>query len=259
MTNDAALGTAAGLPDPAELLAGSNWGSLEHACGTAEDTPKMLVALLDGDQQARALALDHLHHAVHHQNTLYSATVPAALYVAAVLADPRTTVAVDKKPRDFPGPLRSELLGWLGSVVCGAGDETEAISRRHGFEPEDYPPLVDTRQIRPLLFPAVSKCFDDPNPDVREAAIAACIPLLDDPRLRCHRATLVPLLREVLGVSALWQYRERAIDALLAWGEDPTGLEGQREAFAVCDPQDDTMPWATGPTLKPGDTSDLPF
>ncbi|WP_327388970.1 hypothetical protein [Streptomyces sp. NBC_01207] len=259
MTNDAALGSAAGLPDPAELLAGSDWGSLEHAYGAAEDTPKMLVALLDGDQQVRARALDHLHHAVHHQNTLYSATVPAALYVAAVLADPRTTVAVDKKPHDFPGPLRSELLGWLNSVACAADDETAATSRRLGFDPDDYPPSVDTRKIRPMLLSAVSECLDDPNPDVREAAIAACIPLLDDPRLRCHRATLVPLLRNVLGMSALWQYRERAIDALLAWGEDPAGLEGQREAFAVCDAQDDPILWATGPTFTSGDTSDLPF
>ncbi|MFF4583711.1 hypothetical protein ACFY15_35970 [Streptomyces sp. NPDC001373] len=101
--------------------------------------------------------------------------------------------------------------------------------------------------------------MNDPNPDVREAAIAACIPLLDDPRLRCHRATLVPLLRDVLGVSALWQYRERAIDALLTWGEDPAGLEGQREAFAVCGAQDDPIPWATGRTFTSGDTSDLPF
>ncbi|MGG8410459.1 hypothetical protein ACM614_29845 [Streptomyces sp. 12297] len=182
----------------------------------------MLAELLDDNQRVRSKALDHLHHAVHHQNTLYSATVPAPLYVAAIVASPRTAVPVDKKPHDFPGPLRMELLGWLGSVAREADDETEAISRQHGFAPEDYPPILHVRQIRPLLFLAVSACIDDPDLHVREAAIAACIPLLDDSRLCQHRPTLVTLLKEVLGVSALWRYRERAIDTLAAWGEDST-------------------------------------
>ncbi|MCX5077724.1 hypothetical protein OG321_35195 [Streptomyces sp. NBC_00424] len=258
MTSEAAI-ESADLPDPGAVLARNAWDSLEHAYGTAEGTPKMLAELLDDDQRVRSKALDHLHHAVHHQNTLYSATVPAALYVAAIVASPRTAVPVDKKPHDFPGPLRMELLGWLGSVAREADDETEAISRQHGFAPEDYPPILHVRQIRPLLFLAVSACIDDPDLHVREAAIAACIPLLDDSRLCQHRPTLVTLLKEVLGVSALWQYRERAIDTLAAWGEDSTGLEGQREAFAVCDAHDDATPWPAGEPFRPSDTSDLPF
>ncbi|MFE5742448.1 hypothetical protein [Streptomyces celluloflavus] len=197
-------------------------------------------------------------YAVHHQNTLYSATIPAALYVAGVLADPRTTVPVDKKPHDFPGPLRTSLLGWLNSVVKEADDEAEAIARRHGFPPEEYPPFVQTRLIRPLLFPAVAACIDDPDLHVREAAIAACIPLLDDPRLLHHRAGLIPLLRETLAASALWQFQERAIEALATWGEDISGLEVRREAFEVCDGPSDTSSSADG-KLAPTDAADLPF
>ncbi|MFE9476216.1 hypothetical protein ACFYOR_35035 [Streptomyces griseofuscus] len=258
MTSEAAF-ECADLPDPGAVLAGTDWASLEHAYGTAAGTPMILSTLLDDDQQVRSQALDHLHFAVHHQNTLYSATAPAALYVAAVLTDPQTTAPVDKKPHDFPGPLRMELLGWLGSVAHEADDKTQAISRRHGFAAEDYPPILQVRQIRPLFFAAVSACNDDPDLHVREAAIAACIPLLDDPQLRHHRAELTPLVRKVLGASTLWQYRERAIDALTAWGEDSAGLVGQRDAFAVCDAQVDATPWSDGSSWAPGDTSDPPF
>ncbi|MEU5034064.1 hypothetical protein AB0G48_07945 [Streptomyces rubiginosohelvolus] len=77
---------------------------------------------------------------------------------------------------------------------------------------------------------AVSACFDDHNPHVHEAALAACIPTLDDPRLHHHREAVAPLLREKLAASALWQYQKRAVEILSAWGEDTTGLEVRRDA-----------------------------
>ncbi|MGC4948007.1 hypothetical protein ACLQ2N_17660 [Streptomyces sp. DT224] len=243
------------LPDPAVVLAETDWGSLEHAYGTAEDTPTQLVALLDVDRSVRSRALDHLHHVVHHQNTLYVATAPAALYVAAILLDPLTALPVEKGPRDFPGPMRAELLGWLDSVANAAGDRAGATMRRFGFPPEDYPPFVRTAEIRPLLFSAVSACFDDHDLHVREAALAACIPLLDDPRLHRHRKAVAPVLREALAVSALWQYRQRAIEALAEWGEDTAGLDVRREAFEVCDAPGNTSSSA-GRNLAAGDAAD---
>ncbi|MFD9565808.1 hypothetical protein [Streptomyces sp. NPDC059994] len=254
MTNDA---VPAELPDAAVVLAGTDWEVLEHAMGPAEDTPQMLAQLLGSDQRGRSEALDYLHHVVHHQNTLYEATVPAALYVAAILSDPRTCLPV---AHDFPGPLRAALLGWLGSVSDAASDEIAMISRRIGFPPEEYPPFVQTCLIRPLLYSAVAAFLQDPDPHVREAAVAACIPLLDDQRLNHHRKKLVPLLRDPLAVSELWQYRERAIETLEAWGEDITGLPLQRDAFAVCDPQDtNPAPTTAGPPSPWGRVDDLPF
>ncbi|MFI2211889.1 hypothetical protein [Streptomyces sp. NPDC020141] len=38
----------------------------------------------------RSRALGHLHYKVNHQQTLYTATAPAVLYVAGILPDPRT-------------------------------------------------------------------------------------------------------------------------------------------------------------------------
>ncbi|MFF2061908.1 hypothetical protein ACFVWZ_08920 [Streptomyces sp. NPDC058200] len=246
------------LSHPDALLAETDWGSLEHAYGTAEDTPAHLVGLLDTDQRVRSQALDHLHYAMHHQNTLYTATIPAALYVAGILPDPRTARPVDKERHDLPGPLRAALLGWLDSVADAADDETGAAMRRFGFPPEEYPPFVGICEIRPVLFSAVSACFDDRDPDVRGAAIAACIPMLDDPRLHRHRKALVPLLRETLTVSTKWQYQERAIEALAAWGEDTSGLEVRREAFEVCHEPNDTSSAADW-VLSPSDAADLPF
>ncbi|MGQ4466275.1 hypothetical protein ACN6LC_006205 [Streptomyces violaceoruber] len=201
--------------------------------------------------------MDHLHHVVHHQNTLYTATVPAALYAAAILLDPRTARSVDKGPHDLPGPLRAELLGWLNSVADAADDQTEAELRRFGFPPEDHPPFVRTREIRPLLFSAVSACFDDHDPHAREAALAACVPLLDDTELRHHRTAMVPLLRETLAVGALWQYQERDLDALSARGEDTTGLDIRRNPFTVCDTP--LNPSAAEWHFSSEDRAELPF
>ncbi|MFJ8230854.1 hypothetical protein ACIQ9E_12980 [Streptomyces sp. NPDC094448] len=230
----------AGLPEPEAVLAETDWAALEHAYGPATDTPAHLAGLLDADQGVRSRALDHLHYKVNHQQTLYTATVPAALYVAGILPDPRTDRPVDKKRRDLPGPLRAGLLGWLGSMADQVGDEAAEGSRRLGFPPEEYPPFVQAGEIRPLLFVAVAAWTTDRDPDVRDAAIAACAPLLDDPSLRHHRTALVPLLREKLAVSALWQYQERAIETLASWGEDTSGMKVQRNAFEVCDAPNST-------------------
>ncbi|MGW0912926.1 hypothetical protein ACWD1Z_14435 [Streptomyces sp. NPDC002784] len=112
-----------------------------------------------------------------------------------------------------------------------------------------------------MLFAAAYAFLDDADRHVREAAIAACIPLLDDARLLHHRTALVPLLRQVLGTSELWQHRERAIDALDAWGEDSTGIEGQRSPFLFCDtdPQPDDSLWRTDPSNAQGRTEEPPF
>ncbi|MFI0092003.1 hypothetical protein [Streptomyces bobili] len=240
----------ASLPDPQETLTRTDWARLEHAYGSAADAPGILVALLDPDQAVRTEALDNLHGVLHHQNTLYEATAPTALYVAAILPDPRTTRTVEKSRQDFPGNMRAELLAWIASVANEVTDAADAVRRRYGLSLDSYPPAIAIRKIRPLLFTAAFTYADDDDRHVREAAIAACIPLLDDPLLLHRRATLAPLVRQVLGTSELWQHRERAIDALDAWGEDSSGIEGQQNAFLFCDTDmsPDSSPWRAGPS-----------
>ncbi|MFD8718559.1 hypothetical protein ACFV2H_11190 [Streptomyces sp. NPDC059629] len=244
------------------LLTEADWAALGHAFGSAIDTPKMLAALLDPDQSARTEALSYLHDPLHHQNTLYEATVPAALYVAAILSDPRTTRTVDKSRHAFPGCMRAELLSWIASIANEVTDEVKALSQRHGYSLDDYPPAVGIQRIRPLLFSASLPYTEDTDRHVREAALTACIPLLDDPRLLRHQRPLIPLVREVLGTSELWQHRERAIDALDAWGEDSSGLEGQRNPFLFCDSDlsaGGAWAWLADPNPAEGYSEEPPF
>ncbi|MEW1644228.1 hypothetical protein [Streptomyces sp. NPDC091219] len=233
------------------LATGTNWVALGHAYGSAAEAPKRLAELLAQDQTVRTKALDYLHHTLHHQNTLYEATVPAALCVAAILPNPRTTRTMDKNHHLTTVCMRAELLHWITSVADAVTDEADALSRLHGFPLDDYPPAVDVRRIRPQLYSAAVAYVDDTDRQVAEAAIAACIPLLDDPRLLYHRAALVPAIRQTLGTSERWQHREHAIDTLDTWGEDSTGLEGQRNPFLFCD--SDTP---TDSALCPVDTSE---
>ncbi|MEU0408149.1 hypothetical protein ABZ307_10035 [Streptomyces griseorubiginosus] len=245
-----------------DLLTGTDWAALEHAYGTAAEAPEKLVALLDADQGARTMALSYLHNTLHHQNTLYEATVPAALYVAAILSDPRTTRAVDKDRHSFPGCMRAELLRWIASVANEVTDEAAVLSKHHGFPLDDYAPAAGIQRIRPHLFSASLPHTEAPDPPVREAALTACIPLLDDPRLLHHRQPLEPLIREVLGTSDLWQQRKRAIETLDAWGEDSSGLEPRRSPFLVCDsdlPANGTPIWSAGPTSTEGYSEEPPF
>jgi hypothetical protein len=245
-----------------DLLTGTDWAALGHAYGSAAEAPRRLVALLDADQGARTRALSYLHNTLHHQNTLYEATVPAALYVAAILSDPRTTRAVDKDRHSFPGCMRAELLRWITSVANEVTDEAAVLSKHHGFPLADYAPAVGIQKIRPTLFSASLPYTEESDRHVREAALTACIPLLDDPRLLHHRRPLVLLIREALGTSELWQHRERAIDTLKAWGEDSSGMEGQRSPFLVCDsdlPADSASIWPADRNCLEGHSEEPPF
>jgi len=77
----------------ADLLAGLDdvdWGSLEHAYGTAEDVPGRIRALATGDDEARAQARYWLSASIHHQGSIYSATGPAVPFLVRLACDPRT-------------------------------------------------------------------------------------------------------------------------------------------------------------------------
>ncbi len=244
------------------LLARADWAALGHGYGSATEAPKKLAALLDADEGVRTRALSYIHNTLHHQNTLYEATVPAALYVAAILSDPRTTRTVDKDRHSFPGCMRAELLRWIASVASEVTEEAAVRSKHHGFPLDTYAPAVGIQKIRPTLFSASLPYTEESDRQVSEAALTACIPLLDDPRLLHHRGSLVPAIREILGTSDLWQHRERAMDTLEAWGEDSSGFEGQGNPFLVCDsdlPANSSLIWPTDRNSTEGHSEEPPF
>jgi hypothetical protein len=88
MTNE---GGSAGLVDVRALLLRTDWNAVEHCCpNVAPRTPVTLRQLLDDDPLVQGTAVRELSAAVTHSGSFYSATAPAALFVAAILGDPRT-------------------------------------------------------------------------------------------------------------------------------------------------------------------------
>jgi hypothetical protein len=141
--------------DADAILDGTDWAELGHAYGSAEDVPERLRALLSEDEGRIAEAWDELGNLLTHQESVYPATAPAALFVAAILDDPRTTLRLQGRP------LRAELIDWLEIVAAGAieaGDEF------------DEPGVAECLAVIPQLREAVAALAGDPEESVRESA-----------------------------------------------------------------------------------------
>ncbi|GAA3924345.1 HEAT repeat domain-containing protein [Actinomadura viridis] len=213
--------------DPRLLLKGTDWSSLEHAEGPAEDTPVHLSRLLDEDAGVRSEALERLEETLLPGGALFSATAPAALFVAAILADPRT-LGQWKSPHpwyDLRHPFRARLLEWLDDLAENAvrGDP-------------DRPAAADAcRAARPAVHDAVSPYIDDPDPIVREAALGAACALLKASDLAERRPEAAARVRRVLATCGGRRERAVAILALGRWGHDTTPLLADPDpAVRVC-------------------------
>ncbi|NMO56351.1 hypothetical protein HH310_34890 [Actinoplanes sp. TBRC 11911] len=199
------------LPEPRRILEETDWAGLQNRDGAAYPvTPAMLRNLTSGDQQAVSAALGHLSRELMEYPNVYSAAVPAARYVTALLAllTPEKT-------------LRAQLLSWLSSLVDAVSDAMALeFFELAGFSPLENPDSTfrKIREIRPQIFAGVAACIDDQDPVVREEAIAAAVVIVEAPELASHRQALTPLVKEVLAVSSKPAYRQRASAALEAWG-----------------------------------------
>ncbi|SFL65556.1 HEAT repeat domain-containing protein [Streptomyces pini] len=233
-----------GLPPTArELLVATEWDALQHAYGSAGEIPPYLCQLLDEDPEVQAEALGMLEMSVLHQGSLYSATPPAARFVAAILPHPRTLAEHESffPWDDRTRPLRAALLDWLGQMVDSAsygedpGDEVEYGGERDGQDEDELEAIRACRNIRPELYDAVEPFLDDPHPDTREAALGTVTLLLKAPDL----AELVPRvarrLRSVLAADGSRRERSSAALAMGAWGQDTTGfLDDPDPAVRAC-------------------------
>ncbi|MFF1372625.1 hypothetical protein [Streptomyces virginiae] len=217
------------LPSADALLETTDWGSLATPCGTGEALPAALTRLTDPDPAVRESALPDALWAVTHQNSIYEATVPVALYVAAILDRP--AVATDRPGRDGEtprtGPTLVRLLDWLGDTAYDADDECVALGG--GDHVEEFldacPEMRAFRDARPALFSAVRTHLGHDRADVRHAALVAAIPLIEHPALIEHRADLADHARRLLAASTERRHRDRVFDGLRAWGHDISGLE----------------------------------
>lgn len=241
-----------GLPPAAgSLLSGTDWGSLRHAYGPAEDITASLCLLVDEDPEVRSEALAVLDTDVLHEGSLYSVTAPAALFVAALLDHP---VGLAEHEGHLPwdsGPprsLRFALLGWLGQVAESAAygeDPARARSRwdwepwqdgvRGEHDPDDVAALQACLQIRPTLFEAVEPLLSDPDPSVFEAAIGAVLPLLSAPVLADRIPRAAARLRARLDQKTERRERAAVARALGVWGMSTSELLADADpAVRVC-------------------------
>ncbi|WP_329224954.1 MULTISPECIES: HEAT repeat domain-containing protein [unclassified Streptomyces] len=211
-----------------ELLVATEWDALQHAYGSAEDTPTYLCQLLNEDPEVQAEALGMLDMSVLHQGSVYSSTPPAALFVAAVLTHPRTLAEHeshflwDERTR----PLRAALLDWLGRIADSAsyGEAPGSEGEYDGEDEDELEAIRACRSLRPELYDAVEPFLDDPHPDTREAALGTVTLLLKAPDLAEFVPRAAHRLRRVLAADGSRRERSSAALAMGAWGQDTTGL-----------------------------------
>ncbi|MFD7860714.1 hypothetical protein [Streptomyces sp. NPDC059783] len=210
------------LPPYQEVLSGTDWGSLEMAFGDGQGLPEVLARLLEPDPKVQVSALSELGEMVGHQNTIYEATAPAALYVAGILTHPAAST-----PRPYRNvPIRAALLDWLASTAYDASDEI--AGRTEQYYPGFLAPgtiVASFRDLRPMLYQAVSSFLRDSHEDVREAAAVAALILAEHPALAVHRDHLAVHARVILDTSGNGPNRCVARKALKAWGHEVPASE----------------------------------
>ncbi|MGA5424372.1 hypothetical protein [Streptomyces lavendulocolor] len=218
------------------MLDSTNWASLATACGTGASLPVALTLLTSPDPVIRESALQDALGPVTHQNSIYEATVPVALCVAASLNHP--AIAAGGYSHDAKTssnrPTLVRLLDWLGGTAYDADDECVAIGERsygEGFL-DEYEEMRAFRDARPAIFSAVHAFLGHDNADVRHTALVAAIPLIEHPLLTQHQADLASHARRLLAISTDRHHRDRVLDALKAWGHDTSGLENASDIAA---------------------------
>ncbi|PRX02304.1 UNVERIFIED_ORG: hypothetical protein CLV66_11622 [Actinomadura viridilutea] len=217
-----------------EAVADVDWTRVFHAYGAAVDTPDHLRALTDGDAAARSEALEHLEFAVIHQGTPWTATVPAALVVAGLLADPATAEPIDEDGR----PLRAALLDFLDSVATAGHPDIDDEKLNAMARPPGVPEKLIQKTYKSLLGdenPAAEEGDDEEEGQEvdRKAATAAWDAVIARVVLEI-RSTAPALLPPVEAALDDEDPRVRAGAAnAAAWLSALPGLEHRRDAVAA--------------------------
>lgn len=207
-----------------QLYTLTDWATLAHALPDQVDLGSALADLLAEEMASRMRALRDVEQSVHHQNTIYPATSHVALYVAALLADPRTEAvgAFDRGER--PRQMRAVLLDWLGEMACDVGEDA-ITARILRFNVHITAEETELRRTRPILLRGAKPFTRAADPDVRHAAVTTVLLLLDTAEERKrYRSEYMPLVEDVLANSSNRYHRTRAIDSLEAWGQNTATL-----------------------------------
>ncbi|MEU1306909.1 hypothetical protein [Streptomyces shenzhenensis] len=88
------------------------------------------------------------------------------------------------------------------------------------------PDMRAFRDLRPVIYSAVQPFLTDDRAKVRDAALVVAIPLAE------HRNELADRARRLLSTNTDRYKRDRALDALNAWGHDTSTLENANDIAA---------------------------
>ncbi|MFF0156785.1 HEAT repeat domain-containing protein [Streptomyces sp. NPDC005263] len=174
-----------------------DWAALRHAYGSAEDVPGLLRGLASPDRTEREGALDRMYGALHHQGTVYDATlacVPFLLTLAGSEAVPEREGIVellvsiggdgpDQKDTGQEGPGRQGTGGGDRDGGGAAGGADGPGGARHS-----------ARAAIRAGAEAFVRLAGDADASVRGAAASALVRFLDEP------ARVLGLLRERISV-----------------------------------------------------------
>ncbi|PYC67892.1 hypothetical protein C7C45_19850 [Micromonospora arborensis] len=197
------------------VLEQTDWRALAHSHGPAwPETPRLLTGLLTGDRDDARRALSHLWEELFHQGTIYDATPAAARFVAVALADPRVRAEPGPTREYGDGPLRAALLVWLSRLGYAMG-----VQWREWFGDDAAGGENIGGPLRPRLYAVVTACLDDPDENVRDAALIAAVNLASAPELTPHRAVLSARVRAAIAADPHWRHTETAVLNLRYWGE----------------------------------------
>ncbi|MGW2282655.1 HEAT repeat domain-containing protein [Streptomyces sp. NPDC001770] len=145
----------------------TDWASLGHAYGAADDVPGWLRDMVSPDPGVRAEAFGNFYSAVLHQGSVYSSTVASVPFLFAMADDPAT-------------PDRGEVVTLLLSIGRDAVDAEEFNAVIYGEDGEESTIYQDTANLIREHADAFVAYAGDPDPRVRRAAIEGLGLFLDD-------------------------------------------------------------------------------
>ncbi len=214
--------------NPYTIVELTDWENLENSDGPAfPDTPAKLRDLASGDLLAVTSSFTHLYGPLLNDGVVYSATVPAFRYVAALLGDRPSRPALTPSWEEGKFPVRGRLLAWLADVAFDVSvDQERRIREWADYSPDEpFPDFLGIRSSYPEAFLVVSSYFGDPDPRVVEAALVAAVRFLENPELAAHCGEVAPLVESVLAQSSNRWHRKLASEALEAWGQGRVLIE----------------------------------
>jgi hypothetical protein len=147
------------------------WSSLSHAYGPAGDVPPLLLAASVGTDEVRGLAWWELWGNVHHQGTVYEATLPSVPFIDAIaqwhghqdrvqaIAFLRQIALADGT---FSARVRDAVRLRAQRLIWGYSEEPELVQRALSWLATAYPDLaIEHRDLIRLVPSAMQVTWNE--------------------------------------------------------------------------------------------------